>query len=267
MPLRLGLGLTGQRIGSNPADLFAVSGSRGFMFDLSDYGSQFQDTAGTVPITTTGQSVARVNDKSGLGNNMTQATGASMPLTTTIGTGFRGIQFDGVDDWLQTAAVDFSNSDEVTVVAGVRKLSDAAQGVVAELGVNSGGGGAEAGVFGLLMPRTAGQGEFALNAKGTIVSPVTASGFPAPRSAVLSAQAKISTDNALLRVNGALSASSATDLGTGNFGNYPMYLGRRGGATNPFNGVLTFLFVINRLLTANELAAVERFANARTGAF
>ena len=84
---------------------------------------------------------------------------------------------------------------------------------------------------------------------------------------MISAQGKISTDTALLRANGTQVATSAADQGTGNFANAVVYIGRRGGSSLPFNGVLTFLFAINRLLTASELAAVERFANSRTGAF
>lgn len=260
MGLHLGLGLTGQRVNASPASLFTVSGSRGFMYDLSDYSTQFQDTAATVPITGTSQSVARVNDVSGLGNNMTQGTLGNRPLTTTIGAGFRGIQFDGVDDWLQTAAIDFSNSDEVTVVAGVRKLSDAARAMVVELGLP-----APSGFFNLEAPNASLNG-FAAGSRGSITAG-SAYTQVAPATQVVSAQNKISTDSIILRGNGVQRATSATDQGTGNYSNAIVYIGRRGGTTLPFNGVLTFLFAINRLLTANELAAVEAYANARTGAF
>lgn len=246
----------------NPAKLFLASGSRGFFYDLSDYSSQWQDTAATVPITATSQSVARVNDKSGLGNHMTQATAGNRPLTTTIGSGYRGLQFDGVDDWLQTAAIDFSNSDEVTVVAGVRKLSDAAQGVVVELSATFGNNG----TFTVQAPQAA-TPTYVFGSRGTLISSNAASGYAAPISNIVSGQGKIGTDVSLLRVNGAQVASNPSDQGTGNYANAIVYIGRRGGTTLPFNGVLTFLFAINRLLSASELAAVERFANSRTGAF
>lgn len=222
------------------ARLFSVPGSRGFFYDFSDYSTQFTDTAGTTPVTGTGQSLALVLDESqGLtpgpelvtngdfssavgwtlqtgwtigsgvlsgnvaaaafanagtsvsfvagrayqitftitsytsgavrsrisggtdvfsatdrasvgtftdtlvavagnntinmqarsagfvgtidnisvreipGNHATQATAGSRPLTTTIGAGFRGIQFDGVDDFLQTAAIDFAGAESL----------------------------------------------------------------------------------------------------------------------------------------------------------
>lgn len=261
MGLHLGLGLTGQRVNASPARLFGVSGSRGFMYDLSDYSTQWQDTAGTVPITTTAQSVARVNDVSGLGNHATQANLANRSLTTTIGAGYRGIQFDGMDDFYTTPAIDFSNSDEVTVVAGVRKLSDAARAMLVEFGL-----GGALGSVAVEAPGTAAP-IYQVNMKGTITTIALATGYAAPTSNIVSAQGKISTDTNLLRVNGAQVATSAADQGTGNMSSQIVYIGRRGGASLPFNGVLTFLFAINRLLTANELAAVEAYANQRTGAY
>lgn len=68
-----------QGIGAfSPAALFA-SGEQGAWYDPSDLTTLFQDTAGTTPITTPGQVVARINDKSGQGNHATQATTASRP--------------------------------------------------------------------------------------------------------------------------------------------------------------------------------------------
>jgi hypothetical protein len=49
----------------------------------------FQDTAGTTPVTTPGQTVARINDKSGRGNNATQATTASRPTYGIVSLGGR----------------------------------------------------------------------------------------------------------------------------------------------------------------------------------
>jgi len=62
-----------------PALLFAAS-EPGVWCDPSDLTTLFQDTAGTTPVTTPGQTVARINDKSGRGNNATQATTASRPI-------------------------------------------------------------------------------------------------------------------------------------------------------------------------------------------
>jgi len=48
--------------------------------------------------------------------------------------------------------------------------------------------------------------------------------------------AEISQDQNILRINGAQAASSTQDQGAGNYGNYPLYLFRRGGTSSTFNG-------------------------------
>jgi hypothetical protein len=63
----------------SPSILFSAN-EPGILLDPSDLTTLFQDTAGTTPVTTPGQSVARVNDKSGRGNHATQATAGSRPL-------------------------------------------------------------------------------------------------------------------------------------------------------------------------------------------
>jgi hypothetical protein len=62
----------------SPLSLFAAS-EPGLWCDFGDLSTLFQDTAGTTPVTAAGQSVARINDKSGRGNHATQATAAQRP--------------------------------------------------------------------------------------------------------------------------------------------------------------------------------------------
>lgn len=61
-----------------PAVLFALA-EPGVWYDPSDLTTLFQDTAGTQPVTTAGQSVALMLDKSGRGNHATQSILASRP--------------------------------------------------------------------------------------------------------------------------------------------------------------------------------------------
>jgi hypothetical protein len=86
----------------DPATLFA-SGELGGWYDPSDLSTLFQDTAGTVPVTAAGQAVARINDKSGNVNHLTQATPAARPLYQTGG-GLHWLDFDGTDDFMASAA-------------------------------------------------------------------------------------------------------------------------------------------------------------------
>jgi hypothetical protein len=65
------------------------------LYDISDLSTLFQDTAGTTPVTAAGQSVARVNDKSGNGRNLTQVTAANRPTYQIDADGFPYLLFDG----------------------------------------------------------------------------------------------------------------------------------------------------------------------------
>lgn len=103
----------------NPADLF-VGGFAGMWFDPSNMSTLFQDTAGTVPVTADGQSVARINDLSGNGNHLIQATAAARPLFKTSG-GLNWLLFDGVDDAMQVSAPALFN--DMTILGAVRITS------------------------------------------------------------------------------------------------------------------------------------------------
>lgn len=62
-----------------PLGLFA-SGALGAIYDPGNLATLFQDVAGTVPVTTYGQTVARMLDRSGNGYHATQANAAKRPV-------------------------------------------------------------------------------------------------------------------------------------------------------------------------------------------
>ena len=62
-------------------------------------------------------------------------------------------------------------------------------------------------------------------------------------------------------------AVAAADQGTGNYGNYPLYIGRRGGTTNPFNGKLYGLVIRGALSSTGEIQGSESYMNLHTGAY
>ena len=86
----------GSRSGFSPASLFAGS-IAGAWYDPSDIDTLFQDSAGTTPVTTSGQPVGLMLDKSGRANHATQATAAARP---TYQTGPARATLDKVDDRL-----------------------------------------------------------------------------------------------------------------------------------------------------------------------
>lgn len=170
------------------------------------------------------------------------------------------LSYDGVDDGMATASVDFSGTDKMTVWAGVHKASDAAAGCVVELSVNP---GANAGSFGVLAPGSA-SNNYGVRSGGT-ASVAAVATATAPHSAVLGMTADIAGDSLSIRVNGSIASTVATDQGTGNFGNYPLYFGRRAGTSNPFNGREYQSIILGRAATASEVSAMERFIASKSG--
>lgn len=84
-------------------------------FDPSDLGTLWQDTAGTVPVTADGQSVARMDDKSGNGLHAVQATASKRPAYRTDGA-LHWLQFDDVDDIL-SAPISITTATLYTAMA------------------------------------------------------------------------------------------------------------------------------------------------------
>lgn len=96
--LRLGLSLTGGAAPFNPLTLFG--GTMGVWYDISDISTLFQDTAGTTPVTANNDPVARVNDKSGNGNNLLLTGAAGQRPLYKVSGSLKYLLFDGTDDFL-----------------------------------------------------------------------------------------------------------------------------------------------------------------------
>jgi hypothetical protein len=170
---------------------------------------------------------------------------------------------DGSDDSLYTAAnLDLSSTDKVTVFAGVTKLSDAAQAAVVELSATV---ASNNGTFLLAAPDAA-SATIGWDSKGTAqVDAVASSSVAAPVTAVLTGIGDISGDSAILRVNGAVADTDTGDQGTGNFGSYPLYIGRRNNTNLPFNGRIQQLIVRGAASSAAEIASTERWIAGKQG--
>ena len=171
------------------------------------------------------------------------------------------LRFDGVDDFLVTNSINFTATDKMTVFAGVRKLSDAVTNTFFELGPNS---GTTAGTFGGF----ANLNGYRWRTGGSVlVDPSIASGYVVPITNTLTGIGDISGDSAILRINGTQVASSTSDQGTGNYGNYPLYIGRRGGSSLPFNGRLHSLIVRGAQSSTAQIEATETYVNGKTKAY
>jgi len=264
MDLTLGIGLGPLAKPFSPLSLFAA-GEQGAWYDPSDFTTMFQDSAGSTPVTAVGQSVGRILDKSGRGNHASQATAASRPVLQIDGTGKYYLAFDGVDDFLVTNTVT-PGTDKAQVFVGIRKLSDAAEGLIVELGsatVLNGG-------FSLTHAGGSLAEKYTFRSKGTSnqYALTTDAQFNAPTTSVVTGLGDIGGANATLRVNGSTVHVKTADQGTGNYGAYPIYIGRRGGTTGPFNGRIYSLIVrYGANLTAGQISNTERAVNSKTGAY
>lgn len=247
------------------SDMFK-NGEQGFVYDPNDLSTMFQDVAGIVPVTGVGQPVGLIKDKSGRGNHARQTSSASRPiLRQNATTGAYYLEFDGSDDFFVTNSIDFTVTDKISLFAGVRKLSDATQ-IIAEL---SGDSNFNHGTFYFVAGSDVdviGYTSMAVGASDQVVGK-TALNFTylAPDTAVLSAKHDISGDLSSMRRNGVKGVDGVGYKGAGNFGNYPLYIGRRGIGSLPFNGHIYGIIGIGKLTSDNETVAIEKELAKRTG--
>lgn len=191
-----------------------------------------------------------------------QLTAASRPTLQQDSSGKYYLSFDGVDDYLSTGSIDFTATDKMTVMAGVRKLSDAATATLFETSssiINNNGT--------LFFGSPTSTNSYQFNSKGSSES-IAGSGngvYVAPITNVVAGISDISGDSVILRVNGNQVAQSTADQGTGNYGNYPLYIGRRNGASLPFKGRLYGLIVRGAATDDNHLTHAEKYLAYKSG--
>jgi hypothetical protein len=171
------------------------------------------------------------------------------------------LAFDGLDDSMSTGSIDFTATDKMTVWAGVRKLSAGTLQLV-ELSASA---AANNGAFS--MPQDVGTSTWTFGNRGTNSAPATSANnsYVAPITTVNTGIGNIAGDVTTLRVNGIQAATSATDLGSGNYGNYPLFIGARDNTSLYFNGWMYSLTVRGAQSSASEISAMESWVAGKTG--
>ena len=223
-------------------------------------------TAGTLTLTISG-SVTKA-DLRASNESLNQPAYQRVNTSTDYDTvGFKPyLLADGVDDGMVTNSINFTTTDKMTVCAGVRKLSDAAEAMITELSANV---DSNNGTFSIFAPggiSAVRDSAYVGVSKGTIkafAGPLAAA-YPAPITNVVTTANNISGDSVVVRINGAQVTQSTADQGTGNYGNYPLYLFRRGGTTLPFNGRFYGMTVVGKTLNNGELFNLEAFTSVKT---
>jgi hypothetical protein len=152
------------------------------------------------------------------------------------------------------------------VFAGVRRVAEAAGAVLEHsANINSNNGSIALLSAGYL---ATGANRWGFVSKGTTVRQADSpQDYAAPRTDVLAGLGDIAGDSVALRVNGTQVASSASDQGTGDYLAYPLYIGRRGGTTLPFNGWMYGLILRFGAtnLDAAQISNAERWLARKTG--
>lgn len=168
------------------------------------------------------------------------------------------LQFDGSNDSMATASINFTATAQMTSFSGVRNfVAPAVFGVITEFSANQ---DANNGTFSLGQaaagPTSASRGTISRAAIATIASPSTY---------VLTGIGSIPDDICSTRVNGVQAASNSLDQGTGNYGNYPLYIGARGGTSFFFNGRLYSLIVRGAATSETQIGQTEQWISNEMG--
>ena len=172
------------------------------------------------------------------------------------------LQFDGSDDSYVSPTIT-PGIDKAQVFAGVRKLSDALRGAVVGLSSTP---NASNGALELFAPQLDATTGYRFDSRGTAVASAATTSFTAPITSVLTGIGEIGTDTCILRANGTQVATSAIDQGTGNYLAYPLYIGRRGGTSLPYNGRIYSLIVrFGANLSASTITQTENWVAGKTG--
>ena len=183
------------------------------------------------------------------------------------------LKYNGSNQFLSTASVDFTATAQMSVFAGARKLSDAT-GFIVESGQNSfTTNGTFSTLAGNINTGTAYSGYSAVS-RGTAAATYNSqSAFAAPITNTLNQRVDL-TQTTLFATNGLYVNSNAVtpqtttfSTSTGNFGNYAMYFGMRAGTSVPFNGQEYQMIIVGKTLTATQITSTETYVNSKTKAY
>ena len=227
----------------------------------------FTPTAASLTLTVVG-SVTLAQLELGSTATAYQRVGTAFDVTEAGVPTVHYVQYDGTDDSFSTSSIDFTATNKMSVFAGYRILAGTTSQIFLETSINA-------------FPNTGGfnigQGIVTANTGfGSLLNTGSSAGAQTdPITVPYSRVATIQLNSALvgvaneiaLRMNGvaaALPNVSGTDGGTGNFGNYPLYIGRRANTNIPFNGRDYGIIIVGKTASATEITNTESYLAANT---
>jgi hypothetical protein len=226
----------------------------------------FTPTAGTLTLTVTG-SVTEAQLETGAVATRYQWVNTAVDYDTV---GFpKYLKFDGVDDSMSTASIDFTAGDKMTVFAGLLTTLTTGSGIVMELGATY----TLAGCLNIHSNYSAGYISASITQSVTSIY-----GFNrAPiQTLVLTLKADCAgvsaTDEIIMRRDGinkvlGQQGGYVGPAGTGNFGNYPLFIGSRNNSGNFFSGNIYSLIIRGALRSDAQIINAETYVNSKTGAY
>jgi hypothetical protein len=173
------------------------------------------------------------------------------------------LKANGTSSAMSTNSIDFTSTDKMTVVTGVRKLSDAVQGNIIELSSIS----TNAGAFAISDPFAVSSPNVTFGVRSQFLALSSAPQKYAPVSYVGTVSIDRIAPLLALRVDGAINTSSSVTQGSGNFGNYPLYLfSRNNGTINTyFNGQFYGAVIRGAQSDTASVTQTEQYMAQKTG--
>lgn len=247
-----------------PTDLFAAS-EKGVWYDPGDLATLFQDAAGTTPVTAAGQPVGKMLDKSGNNAHASQSTAGKRPIWRVDQYGYGYLEFDGVDDFMSTSAINLTSTARVTASVGL--LVDPAKATAGTAICTGGDPNAVNGTFLIGAPSSTADHSFYLRGTTTIKAtmPNAVVGDDILTGVFDIGQATKELE-LIPRLSGTVSTSitwTGTNAGTGNFGNQPLYIGSLGGTGVFFQGHIYGVVVRGATSTSTQITQTEDWINRK----
>lgn len=247
MPLGIGIGLSVSESGGGGA--FSPASIPGL---LGWYAARLETGLND------GDAVATFTDQSGNGRNATQPTSTKRPLyKTNIINGKPALLFDNVDDCLQTAAIDLTAINGVTLFAVVSGITAGALAMIAETSPTA---ATNSGAFNLFRQA---DNTVAASARGGSSSNFITTATVTTGATVISAvyDLSLATNEVTVWLNGTSAGTRPSNNNQAvNFGNYALNMGsRNNGASLPLNGYIAELLIYNSALSAANRQLIEAY--------
>ena len=176
------------------------------------------------------------------------------------------LKCNGLQSAMSTNSIDFTSTDKMTVVTGVRKLGSTLQCYISFANASGGGNG----LFNILTDVSAADNYY-ISSTGTTAGATTAKTFVPPLSNVLTsqidfAQSGIAAENKF-RANGSVpTLTYGGDSGTGNFSNYQLTLFYLQGAIPyNFNGQFYGAIIRGAQSDTASVTQTENYMAQKTG--